>query len=165
MSSIDIALIIIVLLGAYGGYRDGFLMTLFSLLAIILGVLGGFKLMGKAMFLLSEKFNIDATVLPYISFFVVFILIVILVTLLGRLIRSSIDGNFLGQVDQIVGALLGIIKTIFMISVVLWLLDSMKVDLPERWTENSWLYPKVAAFAPKVTAIIGRFIPVFKGIF
>jgi len=165
LSSIDIALIIIVLLGAYGGYRDGFLMTLFSLLAIILGVLGGFKLMGRAMFLLSEKFNIDATVLPYISFFVVFILIVILVTLVGRLIRSSIDGNFLGQVDQIMGGLLGIVKIIFMTSVILWILDSMKVDLPERWTENSWLYPKVALFAPKVTSLIGRFIPAFKGIF
>jgi len=139
-------------------------MTLFSLLAIVLGVLGGFKLMGKAMFLLSEKFNIDATVLPYISFFVVFIIIVIIVTLLGRLIRSSIDGNFLGQVDQIMGALLGIVKIIFMISVVLWILDSIKVDLPERWTNNSWLYPKVVVFAPKVTAFIGKFIPAFKGV-
>ena len=165
MSSIDIALAIIVLIGAYGGYRDGFLMTLFSLLAIILGVLGGFKLMGKAMFFLADKFNIDATVLPYISFFVVFILIVIIVTLVGRLIRSSIDGNFLGQVDQILGSLLGVIKIIFMTSVLLWILDSMKVDLPERWTENSWLYPKVALFAPKLTAYIGRFVPVFKGIF
>lgn len=165
MSSIDIALILVVLLGAYGGYRDGFLMTLFSLLAIILGVLGGFKLMGKAMLLLSEKFNVDATVLPYISFFVVFIIIVIIVTALGRLIRSSIDGNFLGQVDQILGGLLGIVKIIFMTSVILWILDSMKVDLPEHWTENSWLYPKVAHFAPKVTSIIGKFIPAFKGIF
>jgi len=165
LSSIDIALILVVLLGAYGGYRDGFLMTLFSLLAIILGVLGGFKLMGKAMLLLSEKFNVDATVLPYISFFVVFIIIVIIVTALGRLIRSSIDGNFLGQVDQILGGLLGIVKIIFMTSVILWILDSMKVDLPEHWTENSWLYPKVAHFAPKVTSIIGKFIPAFKGIF
>lgn len=165
MNWIDICLAIIILLGAYGGYRDGFLMTLFSLLAIILGVLGGFKLMGKAMFLLSEKFNIDATVLPYISFFVVFILIVLVVTLIGRLIRSSIDGNFLGQVDQIVGALLGTVKIIFMVSVILWILDSMKVDIPEHWTENSWLYPKVAVFAPKVTAIIGHVIPAFRGIF
>jgi len=165
LSWIDICLVVIILLGAYGGYRDGFLMTLFSLLAIILGVLGGFKLMGKAMFLLSEKFNIDATVLPYISFFVVFILIVLVVTLIGRLIRSSIDGNFLGQVDQIVGALLGTVKIIFMVSVILWILDSMKVDIPEHWTENSWLYPKVSVFAPKVTAIIGHVIPAFKGIF
>jgi len=165
LSWIDIVLVVVILLGAYGGYRDGFLMTLFSLLAIILGVLGGFKLMGKAMFLLSEKFNIDATVLPYISFFVVFILIVLVVTLIGRLIRSSIDGNFLGQVDQIAGALLGTVKIIFMVSVLLWILDSMKVEIPEHWTEKSWLYPKVARFAPKVTAIIGHVIPAFKGIF
>lgn len=165
MSGIDIALIMIFLLGAYGGYREGFLMELFSFLAIVLGVLGGFKLMGQAMILLNNKFNVDKVVLPYIAFGVVFIIIVIVVTLLGRLLKASIDKNFLGRVDQAAGALLGMLKVTFLVSVAIWIMNSLRVDTLDRWTEGSRLYPKVASFAPMVTNVISKFVPVFKDIF
>jgi membrane protein required for colicin V production len=152
-------------LGAYGGYREGFLMELFSLLAIVLGVLGGFKLMGQAMILLANKFNVDKVVLPYIAFGVVFIIIVIVVTLLGRLIKASIDKNFLGRVDQAAGALLGMLKVTFLLSVVIWIMNSLRVDTLDHWSEGSRLYPKVASFAPMVTNLVSEFVPVFKNIF
>ena len=68
MSKADIFLLVLIALGAYSGYKEGFLMELFSLLAIVLGVFGGFKLMGEGMILLQDQFNADKTVLPYISF-------------------------------------------------------------------------------------------------
>jgi len=43
---IDIILVIIILFGAVGGYREGFVMTVVSLVAVILGILGGFLLLG-----------------------------------------------------------------------------------------------------------------------
>jgi membrane protein required for colicin V production len=165
LSGIDIALCIILLIGAYSGYKEGFLMELFSFLAILLGVLGGFKLMGWAMLILADHFNVDQKVLPYIAFAVVFIAIVIAVRLLGNLIKVSIDKSFLGRVDQIMGAVLGFFKTAFLLSVVLWILDSLKVDLPEKWMAGSWLFPKIAAFAPTITTWIGNFIPVFRDVF
>jgi membrane protein required for colicin V production len=165
LSTVDIILIIIILIGAYSGYKEGFIMELISFVAIVLGVLGGFKLMGYAMVWLSDKFNVDKTVLPYIAFGIVFLLIVVTVSLTGRLIKASIDKNFLGRVDQASGALLGLLKVAFMVSVVIWIADSLKVGSLERWTENSWVYPKVATFAPMVTNWIGKFVPLFKGVF
>jgi membrane protein required for colicin V production len=165
LSGLDIALIIVILLGAYSGFKEGFLMGLISLLAIILGILGGFKLMGEAMVFLSNKFNVDKAVLPYIAFCAVFIIIVILVTLLGRLIKASLDENFLGRVDQAAGALLGMIKVTFLASIIIWLTNSLKSDALDKWADHSRLYPKVAAFAPMVTTWIGKYVPVFKDIF
>src|SRR5687767_13457209 len=112
-----------ILLGAYGGYKEGFLMELFSFLAVILGVLGGFKLMGWAMLFLADEFNVDKKVLPYIAFGVVFIAIVIVVRLLGNMLKLSIDKSFLGRLDQVAGAILGFFKTAFLLSVALWILD------------------------------------------
>ena len=137
MSIADIFLGIIILFGIYQGYKEGFLMSLFSLFAIILGVLGGFKLMGAGMVLLADKFNVDQTVLPYISFGVIFIAIVIVVTLLGRMIHASIDKNFLGRVDQAAGAALGLLKIVFMCSVIIWLVNSLKVSVKEEWIDGS----------------------------
>lgn len=165
MSGVDILLILIIIFGAYKGYQEGFLMTLVSLLAIILGVLGGFKLMGYTMVLLADKFNVDNTVLPYISFGIVFLLIVLLVSLAGRSLKASMDKNFLGRIDQAAGAALGLLKVVFMASVLIWIISSLKISPKESWIENSWLYPKIAVFAPRLTSWIGKLLPVFKDIF
>jgi membrane protein required for colicin V production len=169
VTAADIAICIIILIGAYAGYKEGFLMELFSLLALLLGVLGGFKLMGWAMLYLVDHFNVDKKVLPYVAFGVVFIAIVILVRLLGNMIKLSIklslDKSFLGRVDQVAGGLLGVVKTAFILSVLIWLSDSLRFNFPEKWTDNSWLFPKVAIFAPTVTSWIGEWFPIFRDVF
>jgi membrane protein required for colicin V production len=165
LSKIDIALALIVLFGAYRGYKDGFLMGLISLVAVILGVFLGFKLMDVGMDFLHEHFNADDKMLPYISFFVVFIIVVVLVTLLGKSIRNSIDKTFLGRVDEYMGLLLGAFKTIFMLSIVLWIADSLKYKFKPDWTEGSWLYPFTAKLAPDLAGWIAQFLPFFREIF
>jgi membrane protein required for colicin V production len=165
LSTADIVLCIVILIGAIAGYREGFLMELFSLVAILLGILGGFKLMGWAMLLLAEKFNIDQKVLPYIAFAVVFIAIVIVVQLLGRILKASVDKTFLGRLDQIAGSVLGFFKMIFLASVAIWLVASFDYDFPEKWTNDSWLFPRVAAFAPETASWISEIFPVFRDIF
>src|SRR4029078_13512879 len=115
-------------IGAFNGYREGFLMELFSLVAIILGIFGGFKLMGEGMILLQDHFNADKRVLPYISFAVIFLIMVILVTWTVRLIKHAIDKSFLGRVDQSMGFILGAFRTLFLLSVVIWIVDSLEVN-------------------------------------
>lgn len=165
MSTADIALILLILIGAFSGYRAGFLMELFSFAAIILGILGGFKLMGEAMVFLTDEFDINKTILPYVAFALVFIVILIGVRLLGKLIRMSIDKTFLGQVDQAAGAGLGLLKAAFLLSVCLWIMNALDFELPEKWTENSWLMPRIESFAPQVTLWIGEYFPLFKDVF
>jgi len=165
LSTVDIAIIIIILIGAMSGYKEGFLMELFSLAALLLGILGAFKLMGYAMIFLEDEFNISKTMLPYVAFALVFIAIVIGVRLLGKLMKVSIDKTFLGQMDQAAGAGLGLLKAAFLLSVSLWILDVMDFDLPEKWTTNSWLLPRIESLAPQVTLWIADYVPFFKDVF
>lgn len=165
MSTADIALTILMLIGAVSGYRHGFLMELFSFAAIFLGVFGGFKLMGEAMILLSDEFEINETILPYVAFAVVFVAILLGVRLLGQLIKFSIDRTFLGTVDQAAGAGLGLIKAAFLLSVCLWILNAFDFDLPGKWTESSWLLPRIESFAPSAAVWIGQYIPFFRDVF
>jgi membrane protein required for colicin V production len=165
LSKADIFLLLLVALGAFNGYREGFLMELFSLVAIILGIFGGFKLMGEGMIVLQDHFNADTHVLPYISFGVIFLIIVILVTWVGRLIKHFMDKSFLGKVDQIMGLVLGAFRTLFLLSVVIWIVDSLEYNFKSEWTEGSWLYPFTAQLAPTLASWTGDFIPVFKEIF
>jgi membrane protein required for colicin V production len=165
LSSVDIVLSIILLIGAFGGYRKGFLQELFSLVAIILGVLAGFKLMGKAMILLAEHYTINDKVLPYVAFAVVFLLVVIVVSLLGKMLKSSMEKTALGSIDQVLGGALGILRTAFMLSVILWIAHSLNIERTNDWSQDSWLYPVIAKFAPAFTQWVGEIFPVFGDLF
>jgi len=165
LSGIDIVLALLILVGAYHGYKAGFLLELFSLVAIVLGVLAGFKFMGWAMVVLGEKVHINKDVLPYVAFAVVFIAVVIVVNLLGKLVKASVDKTLLGPLDDVGGALLGLVRTTFVFSIALWIIDSLKLSFISAWTEDSWLYPMVAGVAPKFTHWIGGFFPFFKDVF
>ncbi len=67
--------------------------------------------------------------------------------------------------DQVMGAALGSFKTLFMWSILLFIIDSLRITFPESWTEDSWLYPFTAKLAPSVANWLGDYIPVFKEIF
>lgn len=165
MSKADIVLVIFLIVGAIAGYKKGFLSELFTLLGILLGVLAGFKLMGEAMLLLDEHYDINENVLPYVAFGVVFLIVVIGITLLGKAFKSSLEKTVLGSVDKFCGGLLGILKTAFVLSVFIWLFSSLNVYAPKSFSEDSWLLPIVAKLAPAVTSWIGDIFPVFSDLF
>jgi membrane protein required for colicin V production len=164
LSWIDILLGGILLLGAIRGYREGFVMEIISLLAIFLGVLAGFKLLGNAMILLNSRFDINQSILPYVAFAVVFLIIVIVVNLFGKLIKASIGKSFLGGIDQLLGAVVGLIKGVFMLSVVLWILDSMKLEFLNQFNQRSKLLSVIAEIAPQITSWVGSIFPFFEDI-
>src|SRR5688572_7233849 len=165
MSKADITLAIIILAGAYQGVKDGFILELISIASMLIGILAGFKLMGWVMMDLEEKFHIDAKVLPYIAFATVFFVIVFSVNLMSRLISPKVNHEYLGKVDSAMGGVLGFFRSAFMLSIFLWIFHSMKLYLPESWTEDSWVLPMVAEFAPDVTNGVGAIIPIFRDIF
>lgn len=165
MSKFDIVVAIILLVGTVLGYKRGFLLELFFLIALVLGVFVGFKLMSWGVEYLSQKFNADTAILPYISFALIFIIVVVVVTFLGGRIKNSIDKTFLGRMDAAAGAVLGLLKYAFSISIILWLVDSFKISLPESWVRDSILYPVVAHVAPTIASFFGDFLPFFKETF
>jgi membrane protein required for colicin V production len=165
LNKADIVIAIILAVGTFLGYRRGFLLELFFLLAIVLGVFIGFKLMGTGVEYLTQKFNADKAVLPYISFAIIFFIVMALVSLTGRSIKNSLDKTFLGKMDAIAGAALGLIKYAFGISVIIWLLEAFQISLPEGWKEESVLYPVAAKVAPTLSEYFGEFLPFFKETF
>jgi membrane protein required for colicin V production len=165
LNKADILIAIILAIGTFLGYQRGFLLELFFLLAIVLGVFIGFKLMGAGVDYLTKEFNADQTMLPYISFAIIFLLVMVVVSLIGRVIKGSLDKTFLGKMDAIAGAALGLIKYAFGISIMIWLIEAFQISLPEEWKEESTLYPMAAKVAPMLSEYFGEFLPFFKETF
>jgi len=165
LSKADIFILLAVLIGAWKGYKDGFLMGLVTMLALVLGVFIAFKLTGEGMVFLQGEFNADKHTLPYITFFIIFLIVVVGVTFLGKAMRASIDKTFLGRVDEIMGSVLGAFKVVFMLSVMLWIIDSFKLNVPRHLTEGSYLYPFTVHFAPSLARGLAGIFPFLREIF
>jgi membrane protein required for colicin V production len=165
LSKIDIAIALLLAIGGFLGYRKGFLLELFFLVALVLGVFIGFKLMRAGVGYLSDQFNADTRILPYLSFLIIFILVVIVVYLVGKQVKDLVDKTFLGRADALVGAALGIVKYMFCISILFWLCESFHYQFPPNWTKGSWLYPVTVDFAPRMASLFGGFLPFFKEMF
>lgn len=159
MSTIDIILLVPLVYGAYQGFRKGFLLEVIAILAFILAIVGGFKLLHIGMDLLNDNFNISGKLLPYIAFVVIFLAIILGINLLGKALKKIIDLTLLGTVDNLAGLVVSVLKWAFGLSIILWLTDSFGVALPEGWTEDALLYPIILPLAPRVVELLSGFMP------
>lgn len=164
MNGLDVLIGIFILIGAYRGYKAGFIVEVTSLIAIILGIFLGFHLLDAAIVLLKDMINVKESILPFLAFATVFLIVVIGVSLVGRLFRGIIENSFLGSFDQALGAVLGILKIMFLTSIVVWLLNSISI-IPSLWMEESVLYPMVAGIAPEVAGWFSAIFPSLQDLF
>lgn len=162
MVIIDFVIIILLGIGAYKGYKDGLLVTLISFLAFIIGILSAFKLLDSGTKLLSGF--VSNKLLPFVTFVLIFALVYIAILYLARFLKSVLDYTLLGRFDTIAGALLGIVAMMFGISLLIWLVDVIRLEELLGIFKGSFFYPKMVGFAPLVVKWISYIIP-FQDIF
>ncbi len=162
MKTLDLLIIIPLLWGAYIGYKQGLLMSLVGILAFVLAVILGFKLMDFGLDMLKPYFSSSNRFLPYIAFAAIFFPIILLVNKLGQLLRKSIQYTLIGSFDSMAGALVGVFTWAFGVSVFLWLVFAVGVKLPKDTTDNTFLYPVVAPIAPVAITKASNLMPMGK---
>lgn len=164
-STLDIVLVLPLVFGFYRGYKKGFLMELVALLSLVLGIIGGFRLMHYGMVWLEGRLGEFQSLAPFIAFLGIFVIIIVLVNLLGRAAKSLLDMTLLGSLDKFVGALVGLLKWAFGVSIVLWLLNLAEVFIPEEMIEGSLLFPYLVQFAPWVVEMASALLPFAQDLF
>ena len=151
--------------GAYQGYKKGLLLEVIGLLAFILAILGGFKLLHWGVQILNQYMDSYSQFVPFIAFIVIFVGILILVNMLGKLLKRVIDMTIIGSLDNLGGALLGLAKWAFGLSVVLLIFDTMEIDFFIDQSESSFMYPFIAPVAPAVFDYFNDYFPFLKQLF
>ncbi len=165
MNGVDLIVLGLLIWAAYRGYKKGLLLEVVGILAFGLGILLSLKLLQWGQDLLTEHFQLDESLLPYIAFFILFALIVIGVNLLGTGIKKALHLSFLGTVDSLLGAALGIFKWALGISVIFWALKAMGVDDPGGTLADSYLFNLLQPLAPGFFELVGQAMPKAKEFF
>ena len=139
------------LLFAWGGYKKGFIISLASLAALILGLYFAFFFSDYAANILTEHFTISKKYLAAFSFVVTFVVVIIAVILLGNALHKIIDVLMLGFLNKAAGAVFGILKGALYMSILIFVINYFGVEhsiIKKENQDNSLLYGPVESLAP-----------------
>lgn len=161
---IDFLLLLILVFAVFKGIRNGFVIAVFSFLAIFIGLAAAMKLSVWVAGLLKESANVGATWLPFLSFALVMVAVIILVRIGARVLHTALKLAMLGWLNKLAGILLYVVLFITVYSVLLFYARSIHLLKAETFAASQ-SYPFIQPWGPKAIELFGALIPWFKGMF
>jgi len=146
------------------GYRRGFIVAIFSFIAIIIGLAAALKLSAAVAKYIGHSVKISDKWLPIVSFAIVFIVVVLLVRLGARAIQRLTETLMLGWANRLGGVILyaAIYTTVF--SIVLFYAEQIKIIQPGT-IHSSMTYSFIRPWGPRAMNGVAAVIPFFKDMF
>lgn len=161
---IDTTLTILLILAVFKGYRNGFVVAIFSFFAMIIGLAAAMKLSAWVAGWLKESTSVSAAWLPFLSFALVMIGVVLLVRLGAKLIQSALELVLLGWVNKLCGIVLYAALYITVFSVFLFYAEKIHLIKSESLTASR-SYVLIQPWGPKAIELFSWVLPMFKGMF
>jgi len=160
MAGFDILLLLLLAVGAVKGYRRGLVIELASLLAFVLGLVGGLALLNDAVPVVRNYIGEAFGFLSLVSFLIVFGLIGWGVHLLGGIIKTAVHLTPLGILDNLLGGAMGALKWLLGMSLLLHGIGLAKLPLisPELAAQSQVL-PFVKQATPVALQLVGLVLP------
>jgi membrane protein required for colicin V production len=160
MNELDIILALPLLWGAYRGFRNGLVYEILIVIVLIAGVYGGHQLVNYVTEYVETNYNYHSKMLPFYCFIGILILLMVVVYFITKASNKLLDFFGLGIINKIAGALIGVVKWAFFISLLFYLIapfDSNNKIIPKDKKEDSFLYEPISQFTllivPSMTVI------------
>jgi membrane protein required for colicin V production len=146
MEIIDLIILIPLIYGAWKGFKKGFIMELFTILALLVGLYAAFHFSDKITEMIVGKTHEKPGYLPAISFLLLFLAVGAMVYFGGKALEQVLKIAQLSFLNKGIGALIGILKWGYLIGCIFVFIQS--IDTNERFItkknkENAILYPAV----------------------
>ncbi len=161
---IDIIFFILMLSAIYKGYTRGFIVSVVSFFAVVIGLAAALKLSAIVANWLRQSTYISSQWLPFLSFIIVMIGVIFLLRLMANVLQKSVEFLLMGWANKIGGMLFYAIIYTMVFSVVLFYADKMNI-VKQDTVSASKCYPFVQPWGIKVINGFGKIIPMFKDLF
>jgi membrane protein required for colicin V production len=151
MNWLDIVILCIIVFLIINGIRKGFILSLATLIALILGIWAAIHFSWFVSGYLNKTFHPSGTWLTILSYALTFILVVIAVVLIGKLLEKVVKTVGLGLANRIFGGLFGLLKGVLGVSVLLFLFvtfDPKEKIINRKTKETSYCYPYIEKSFP-----------------
>ncbi|EAS20740.1 hypothetical protein BBFL7_01630 [Flavobacteria bacterium BBFL7] len=151
MNWLDIVICVVLLIGLWKGYLNGFFVELTSLLALIAAIYGSIYFSNYAGDWLRKQFEWEETYITIASFIITFVVIIFVISYVGKLITKLMKTAKLGFLNKLAGGAFGLIKMAFLASVILMFVKTASGEfnlLGDKTTDDSLVYEHIEPLAP-----------------
>jgi len=165
MELIDIILTVVLILGIIKGFRNGFFVELASLVSILLGIFVAIKFSYLTQSYLEQHGNWNPKTVQVAAFALTFVIVIIIVSMLAKIFTSIANFAFLGLLNSLLGALIGFLRTILVMSVLLNLFQKLNVIqniIPVECKKKSVLYMPIREISKTIYPAISDWFEVFQ---
>ncbi|HEY4062461.1 MAG TPA: CvpA family protein [Puia sp.] len=161
---IDVVFLLFMVMAVYKGLRQGFLLAVFSTIALIIGLAAAIKLSAVVAGYGRTGMHWSSRWLPVFAFVLVFLAVVILIRLSARLAEKAMDLAMMGWLNKLAGIFL--YAVIYTIILSVGLFYAVQVHMISSATlSSSVTYSRIRPWGPRVIDEFGKFVPWFKGMF
>jgi len=140
MNFIDLIIIILMIVFGVKGYLKGFIHELFSILIIILSLVGALLLFKTLAPILSNFIgNRDLTLI--LSFISIFVLIAVLLIIIRNTLTEFIDNLNFTDIDYLLGVIFGLFKGLLICGIIFIFLKNHPVPGLKIGIDKSFIFP------------------------
>ena len=129
MNYLDVLIAVPIIWGIYKGWQRGLIFEVAMLIGLILGFYLAFKFSSLFETLVGKFVSGPSNVLPYVTFFVVFVSVIVVMILLAKFLEGVLKITNLTPINQVAGAVSGGIKFALTMSVILSIIRPVDVRL------------------------------------
>ncbi len=154
MNTIDIILGVILIAAAINGFIKGFFVELASIASLVLGIWAGVEFSGIVRQWLAKYIDWTSGQLGILAFILIFIIVVVVIHLFALLTEKFVRAIALSIFSRVAGALVGVIKTAFILSLVILVFEKIEhfthPIIPGQTKTESRLYGPIENIAPGI---------------
>lgn len=161
---IDIIALILLAMAIFKGYSRGFIVSILSFLAILIGLAAAMKFSVAVAGWLSNNTNISNHWLPFVSFLIIMLVVILAVRWIANLAEAAIELVLLGWLNKLGGIILYVLLFMMVFSIILFYATEMGL-LKEETILSSQTYSIIEPWGPKAINALGYIIPFFKDMF
>jgi membrane protein required for colicin V production len=124
MNYLDLVLLIPLAYAAWKGFRKGFVIEVFTLLAFFFGIYAGVHFSDYTAEKLAGEININNTYMPTIAFTLTFLVVGAIVFFAGKAVEKLVQITALSPMNKMGGLVFGSLKMLLIISVLFSIVES-----------------------------------------
>lgn len=150
VSYLDLILLIPIGFALWRGWKNGFVLEIFSMLALFVGIYAGVHLSDALSVFMRNKLDMKSEYLPVTAFIIIFILVMVGLFFLGKLITKQVKAGGAERWNQFGGAFFSLTKTLLILSMTFIFfncLDSKYKLLPSQQKQKSYFYEPIYNFS------------------
>ena len=155
MSVLDIVVVVVVTISIIFGIKRGLVKEVFTLLALILGVVIASRFYSYGAGWISGVLD-NSNLANIVSFTVIFFVLVVLISLAGIFFNRMVKLVQLGWVDRMGGVVFGFLRGSVIVGVFLVFITKYPILGSERWVEGSNLAPFFLQFIESLWKLVPK---------